>query len=340
MTILSFYSLDNYNDATEFFEEPNWSDIGELALNFATTGGRFGGGRLAFAGGGGVQDHGARLAISSAPSTIFFGLAIKKAANAGSEDFMRFRADGNIHVTLRFNGTTRRIDVITNPGGTIGFFYMSPTRWHWLEIKVTISDTVGEITIQVDEVQVFTATGLDNRNDAGGVFVNQIDLRNDNGTDTLYDVDDMIVHTEADFIGDIRIENLRPDGDGSQSSFTPLGGGTNSVEVDETPGPDDDTSHVESSTVGHQDLYTMDNMVGTGTTIFAVQAKAYARKDDAGARSIILLARENATTGSGATQTLITTYEWFNEIFELNPDTTAAWTLSEVNAMEIGQENV
>ena len=56
-----------------------------------------------------------------------------------------------------------------------------------------------------------------------------------------------------------------------------------------------------SATAGQTDTYAFGNLTTTSGTVFAVQASAVIRKDDAGTRSLALVARPGATDRLGAT---------------------------------------
>ena len=78
----------------------------------------------------------------------------------------------------------------------------------------------------------------------------------------------------------------------------------------------------------------------TSPTIKAVQHSISVKKDDSGTRQIKSLCKSGATTTTGATQTLSSSYAYFKEIYETDPNTAAAWTETNLNSAEFGVENV
>lgn len=344
MTMLAIYGLDNYNNFTEMMtDEPEWAGIlCSITPLLNTTGGRFGGGFFRFIGQTGCAQKGAFLTLPTDPKTIFFGTSIKADSNTSNTLFLRFKDGTNEHLNLTLIAATNDVQV-NILGVNSGNFNMSPNLWHRLEIKLTVDDSAGEITIRLDDTEVFTSTSIDTQR-ASNAFTNRIDVQVGIGNSYVMNYDDIIVLDDQgsvnnDFLGDLKIETLRPDADGFVNNFTRSAGTTNFENVDEGPGPNDDTDFVESSTVGHQDLYTTDNLSGTPDTVYAVVVRAAARKDDAGSRTIQLLTRTGTTTDVGATQTLLTTYSRFQEIHEIDPDTGVAWTVSGVDGLQIGMEN-
>jgi hypothetical protein len=75
-------------------------------------------------------------------------------------------------------------------------------------------------------------------------------------------------------------------------------------------------------------------------TIHAVQVVAAAKKDDATTRTYRTNVKSSSTTANGATKALATSYQIFSDVFETDPATSAAWTESGVNAMQVGPEVV
>ena len=71
-----------------------------------------------------------------------------------------------------------------------------------------------------------------------------------------------------------------------------------------------------------------------------MQLATVARKDDAGGRSLRTVLKSGATTASGATRLLGTTYALHDDRFEVDPATGTAWTRAGVDALQAGVEVV
>ena len=140
-----------------------------------------------------------------------------------------------------------------------------------------------------------------------------------------------------DFLGDVKVVTLRPNADTAQADFTPSAGSAHYSLVAEAPDDDGDASYVESGTVGHKDLYGYQDLTGTPAAIMAVQVATVARKDDAGSRSLRAVLKSGATTANGATRVLGTSYALYDDRFEVDPATEAAWTKAGVDALQAGR---
>ena len=126
-----------------------------------------------------------------------------------------------------------------------------------------------------------------------------------------------------------------------QATPTVWGGVTattaNYYEVAQAPAPSN-YSYVYSSTVGNEDLYNFNNLSVIPTTIYAVQMKAWAAKSDTGTRTFSLRINSSGVDNGGSLvgQGLGTTYQWYQSMFPVDPNTSAAWTGAGLNAATAG----
>ena len=346
MALLQAYGFDIYANGTEFAAtEPNWSNPGGGL--FSTTNGRFSGGALNCGPNAINNDDEWDLAVDNMP-LIFYGFSFIIAASEEENwsEFLRFMEGGTVNAELRMNNVTHLADVLRGTT-VIGSFNLPWYIWHRIEVKLIVHNSAGEITVRLNEQQVFSATGIDTQFSTNAWTDNVRFREKANGNhgatlrfDDVTVVDDSGPAPQNTWLGDLRIETLIPDADGSSSDFTPLAS-TNVSQVDEVPGADGDTSYVSSATATDQDLFDITALQGTQNTIYALKVTANANKQDANGRQIQLLALENITTGNGASQQLTNgTYLNFHEFFPLNPDTSSAWSTAEIAATEIGMELV
>jgi hypothetical protein len=101
------------------------------------------------------------------------------------------------------------------------------------------------------------------------------------------------------------------------------------------PVQDGDNSYLSDSTPTDQERYTYPSV--SATSVFGVNVKAIMRKDDVGTRTARLVAKSGGTVGDNGTDLpLSTTYGVLSGVFEADPNTSAAWTVSNANAAEFG----
>jgi len=123
---------------------------------------------------------------------------------------------------------------------------------------------------------------------------------------------------------------------GTHADFTPSTSTDHGALVDETP-PDEDTTYNHSETPTDRDTYQFPALGGTGT-IVGVQVNLYARKDDAGPRSISAVSRVGGTDFAGAAHAIDASYRYYRQVWRENPNTAAPWTVGEVDGAEFGLE--
>jgi hypothetical protein len=214
--------------------------------------------------------------------------------------------------------------------------------WNYIEAQATISDTVGVLKVRVNgsPTNVINFSG-DNRNAGTSTNIDRILIGAFSGSviiDDLY-ILNSLGSTNNDFLGEVRVATLMPNavGDSTGSPMSPsTGGADNYTMVDEQPYST--TDYVIGDVVGESDLYNIESLPVTPTTIFGVQTNVIAAKDDAGARSVIPLMKTNGTVYDGATSVLSTSYDSYLTMYETNPNTAAAWTESNINDLQIGAE--
>jgi predicted secreted protein len=72
----------------------------------------------------------------------------------------------------------------------------------------------------------------------------------------------------------------------------------------------------------------------------AIQQNAVVRKDDVAARSVALALRAGTDVHLGDAQDCLTDYRNIRQIWKINPTTGLAWTLEDLDSLQIGQELV
>ncbi|OYW79717.1 MAG: hypothetical protein B7Z19_04550 [Polynucleobacter sp. 32-46-5] len=136
-------------------------------------------------------------------------------------------------------------------------------------------------------------------------------------------------------MGDIRIQTLVPTGAGSSTQLTPTGA-ANYANVAEMP--DSTATYNASLTVGDKDLYSLSELTASTAVVKAVQVNTHAWKDDAGVASLKTKIKSGTTEVAGATVALPSSNAWHGDIWETDPDTSAAWTPAAVGVLEAGVE--
>jgi hypothetical protein len=110
---------------------------------------------------------------------------------------------------------------------------------------------------------------------------------------------------------------------------------TNYTEVNEGAAGGD-VSCVTSSTVSAEDRYSFASLSGTPASIAGVKVSGMLRKTDSGARTITMQLKSGSTEVTGSSQSPSTSYLYYANYQDTDPNTSAAWTASGVNSATAG----
>ena len=265
----------------------------------------------------------------------------------GGNPFVRFREGGNEHIQFGF--AVGGFLTVSRSGTLIATATNQPmalNSWYYVEFRVLIHDTTGEIEVHVDGTTVTwnaTVIGIDTRNAGTGILDNIAIDGNFNPpytmVDDLYLIDDGGAAPRNTFLGPVKIEALIPQTDavaaGSNAGLTPSTGTDHGALVDENPPNTSDYN--SSATVGAKDTYNYPPMSLTGL-ILGIQTNLYVAKSDTGARQVCAVIRSGGADFDGANIAPLTSFQYFCEVRAQNPNGSVEWTSAAVNAMEAGMK--
>jgi len=278
--------------------------------------------------------------------TLIMGIAYRALSTSGYSGFnMTFRSDSATtpvtHLTFAIN--TSMFMTVARGGTIIGTSSQAiPVGvWTYIEAKATLSDTVGSVEVRFDGVTVISLTNVDTKNA---------------GTKTVFDAaafqvqyssyqiaDDVYVCNGAgtmnnNFLGDVIVEALLPNSNGSSSQF--LGSDGNQVDnyllVDEVP--PSTTDYTESGTIGDRDLYALSNPLRPAGVVYGVQVNNYVAKSDAGVQNSKNVLKSGAVVATGNSVVLSTAYAVKTTLWERDPETSTVWNMAKISSLEAGIE--
>jgi hypothetical protein len=217
---------------------------------------------------------------------------------------------------------------------------LAPETWHYVELRIVVSNTVGVVQLHVDGANDINLSSQDTLN--SGTTIDRFTFGDAGASNISCDIDDVYICDASGsapsntFLGDVRIECTHPNGNGNSSQLVGSDGNStdNYLLVDETTS-DGDTTYVQSSVVNDKDTYAYGNLSSVSGSVYGVQPIAHARKTDASSRSMKTIARLSGTEVDGPDQTLATSYAMYYDIRETKPGG-GAWTISDVNSAEFG----
>lgn len=218
--------------------------------------------------------------------------------------------------------------------------FSASTLYH-VELKVYFHASAGTIEARVNGQVWLSATGL---NTLGSTTKSHIGFWTGNGSgyfdgnwsyiDNLY-IWDGTGGVNNDFLGERIIETLFPNADTAQADWS-LSTGSNGYNLLNDVPDNPSTNYIEATTVDDQSTFDMGSLVSPGLGIAAVQVNARARKTNAGASKIKFGVVAGSTESlSGDFEPALDQTQPFHKVFDVNPDTSAAWEVAEVNAAQV-----
>lgn len=211
---------------------------------------------------------------------------------------------------------------------------------NYIEMRGTIADAGGVIEVKLNGVQVINFSG-DTKNAGTATNFDMVTLGSTT-TDPNVSYDDLYISNalgsapQNTFLGEVVVQTLVPNGAGASTGLTPVGSPNNWENVDEIPYSTADYN--ASNVPGTRDTYSMSNLAGSTGTIFGVQNNIIASKTGVGAASLKPVVRSGGTDYYDATLGLGASPVLSSVIRETDPATSAAWTATNVNAVEVGAE--
>ena len=233
--------------------------------------------------------------------------------------------------------SSRRLVIYTgNVWRAIGTITLSLSAWYLIEVHVLISDT-GVVEVRLDGILDVSYSG-----DTKPGAEETINVCRYCGNEVQFDdlaMNDISGTVDNSWCGDGKVVMLTPNANGDLSQL--MGSDADQIDnyllVDEFP-KDDDTTYVEGSVVDEKDLYNFTDFGLNVQEIKRVWAEARARDTVADAGLVALALKTYATEYVGPDVTLFTTFtkQILGTVHTVNPNTSAAWTPAELDALQAG----
>lgn len=285
-------------------------------------------------------------ALSTSWNTLFAGFALRTASLATAIDFISFYYSGTIqiHAVLNTNGTIS-IYRGTGTGTLLGTTStaLSINTWYYIEFGSSFVNS-SIINFRINGVDALTLSAQ-NTNPAASGKANAIRLTSSTSTTVLFD--DWYVNNYVgpspnnSFLGDVRMEFDVPSSDGAYTAWT-ASAGARYAAIDDTT-PDGATTYIYTSNPTDKDSANFGSLSGPTQQVLAASLWASAGTD-AGTHTFKMFTQPslatNATIYKSPAYTFGTSYSYFENVWDINPQTGAAWTVAEANAAQFGVEYV
>lgn len=276
--------------------------------------------------------------LGGSKAGVIIGFAYKiNSTGASTSRIIECLAGSSTQCMLTHAGT-RGLSIVRGTGtilASTGDFVMPLSEYCYIEFKAIIHNTAGSIEVRVNGAPVLTFAG-----DTAETASNSADRVDVSNVSSQYLIDDLYIcdttgSTNNDFLGDVRVDTLMPNADGTYRQFTPSAGTDHYALIDEVAPSTSD--YVTGVTVGHRDSYAMENLGAvTGADIFGLSVHGVFSKDDNGNKTATIMLRTNGANYDGPVLPMAVTPRCLGKLYEKNPDGNVAWTEATVNALEVG----
>ncbi|MGW8177405.1 MAG: hypothetical protein ACWGQW_01195 [bacterium] len=202
--------------------------------------------------------------------------------------------------------------------------------WYYVEITIVFNDSTGSVVVDIDGVEDINETGIDTAGDSSNLNLGYLEWYGGWSCyiDDFYMRDDSTRHG-----GDTYVQLILPDGAGNYTQFTPSAG-NNYETVDETNLTTADYN--SATTVGYKDSFTLGALDTDTQDVYGVAIKLMGKRNVTVPTQAKALIRTNSTDYTSSAWFLGDNWKWPYRVWEQNPDTTSAWSVAEVNALEAG----
>ncbi|HEY2178094.1 MAG TPA: hypothetical protein VGH15_05880 [Caulobacteraceae bacterium] len=212
-------------------------------------------------------------------------------------------------------------------------------RWMTVELKATINTSTGEAEVRVNTGSVIHVVSTNTQaTGVAGFDAVSVGCQIVGNAQAAFALDDLYVcdltgSVNNDFLGAVQVRTQFMAGAGATTDFTPNGAGTN-WQAASNFGLDD-TTYVSDGVVGDLDTYTVQAVVNA-SIVHGVQVRGAMRQDDATQITARQVLKAGSTQVTGADHLTNESYQYYFDIWELDPDTGLGWTGTEVNAIQVG----
>ncbi|MFP6411774.1 hypothetical protein [Pseudomonas aeruginosa] len=219
----------------------------------------------------------------------------------------------------------------------------APARgWHYIELQVTQGTSNGVLAVRINGVLAIQMTAQNTIQGGGQLLTAFLGAIPGQSCPLTLDVDDFYILDASGtinntFLGDVRVDALKAQADGSLNQWTVTPSGTAAWEA---VSDEDETTNITAPSAGLRQSFDVAPLPVMATpAVFGVQLTMLARKTDAGLGKLKGLVVSGAQTAVSPEVILQEQQAWQCALFERNPNGNVQWTEAAFNAAEFGVES-
>lgn len=219
----------------------------------------------------------------------------------------------------------------------------APARgWHYVELQVTQGTSNGVLSVRINGILAIQMAAQNTIQGGGQLLTAFVGAVPGQSCPLTLDIDDFYIADTTGtinntFLGDVRVDALQAQADGSLNQWTASPVGTAAWE---SVSDEDESTAISAPSAGlRQSFDVMPLPVMATPAIYGVQLTMLARKTDAGLGKVKGLVVSGAQTATSADIILQEQLAWQSTLFERNPNGSVQWTEAAFNAAEFGVES-
>lgn len=333
------YGVTNTNTVTGLAKKYTTS---QTDSNFTIQAGRIAGHGVQFSASATIQPP-----VFTARSTWTVGFAYKQDVISSNSQILRFQDSTSIQIELElskdgefqvYRGASEVTIIARSTGAKI-----RPGIWNYIEIKHFCDDSTGTVELRVNGIAVLTFTG-DTKQTGNATDDRIVFLGSSNGSSKSYYDDIYICDNQGSnnttFLGSQKVTMILPTGDHGTNQWTPNSGANHYDRVNENP-HDSSTTYLSDSTSGDTEEFDYANTGSEISSIKGIQVNTVFETDSASAFSV----KNHINSGGASSDDAGTagtngTYTTAGFVAETDPNTSALWTKTNLDAALFGVKTV
>jgi hypothetical protein len=254
-------------------------------------------------------------------------------------------------VTVRDPSNSPQLTFTTNPNGTITVTRgggggtvlgtsatsttLSQNAWSYVEFQFFIDGSAGTVAININGSSVLNLTAQNTKGSSTTTNVGNIAIGSNLTSlyQDIYVTNSSGTHNTG-FLGDVQMPVSLANANGTYTAWTPNGAATIYQSVNAAT-PADSTIFASDSTPTDRMSVSYPSTSVTGT-IVAVAHVSRMLKSTSGTRTVSQVVTSNGVDQVGPAQSLNTTYTFYEQISETDPNTGLGWSQSGFNQIQTG----
>ncbi|MEW5790059.1 MAG: hypothetical protein ACOY4L_12180 [Pseudomonadota bacterium] len=212
--------------------------------------------------------------------------------------------------------------------------------WHYVELQVTQGTSNGVLSVRINGILAIQLTAQNTIQGGGQLLTAFVGAVPGQPCPVTVDVDDLYIADTSGtinntFLGDVRVDALQAQADGSMNQWTVDGAASAWQAVSDA----DESTSIRAATAGLRQSFDVEALPVMATpAIHGVQVTMLARKTDAGLGKVKGLVVSGPQSATSVDIVLQEQLAWHTALFERNPNGNVQWTEGAFNAAEFGVE--